>query len=154
MTVRSPLEHGVTGFFGPGDLLLQPLDPWAFRRLCHTFALAGRGKAQIFDLSLEGKNFYDAQLRFGDTSFHLLMNAYRPYGAFADALDDGIIRFTDPPRKWPLPLPQPYYLLGAEELSASCLLPGMLDALTPAELAQIRYWKPQTVGQILFNFWD
>lgn len=26
--------------------------------------------------------------------------------------------------------------------------------LNSAELEQIAYWKPETVGQIIFNYWD
>ena len=30
----------------------------------------------------------------------------------------------------------------------------LLDALAPAEQEQLRYWQPNTIGEILFNFWD
>jgi hypothetical protein len=29
-----------------------------------------------------------------------------------------------------------------------------LSALTAPELEQIAFWKPQTVGELLFNYWD
>ncbi len=31
---------------------------------------------------------------------------------------------------------------------------GVLHRLTPAEREQLCYWKPGTIGEILFNFWD
>ena len=31
---------------------------------------------------------------------------------------------------------------------------GLCRGLSPEELEQIRYWKPQTVGEIIFNTWD
>ena len=31
---------------------------------------------------------------------------------------------------------------------------GVLHRPTPAEREQLCYWKPGTIGEILFNFWD
>ena len=31
---------------------------------------------------------------------------------------------------------------------------GLDQELSPEELEQIRYWKPQTVGEIIFHTWD
>lgn len=31
---------------------------------------------------------------------------------------------------------------------------GFCGQLYKAELQQIQYWKPKTVGEILFNYWD
>ena len=30
----------------------------------------------------------------------------------------------------------------------------IVGELSKAELEQIKYWKPNTVGDIIFNFWD
>ena len=30
----------------------------------------------------------------------------------------------------------------------------MLAVLAPAERRQVRYWAPETVGEVLFNRWD
>ena len=31
---------------------------------------------------------------------------------------------------------------------------GVLHQLTPAEREQLRDWRPGTIREILFNFWD
>lgn len=31
---------------------------------------------------------------------------------------------------------------------------GLCKELSPEEWKQIRYWQPQTVGEIIFNTWD
>lgn len=31
---------------------------------------------------------------------------------------------------------------------------GLCGELNPEEWEQIRYWNPQTVGEIIFNTWD
>ena len=53
-----------------------------------------------------------------------------------------------------------------EEINLICIYntgsrTGLIEALTemcgelaPEDLEQIRYWNPQTVGEIVFNTWD
>jgi hypothetical protein len=47
----------------------------------------------------------------------------------------------------------PFRMLGPAELNDP-LTDAHLADLPRAELGQIRYWKPETVGQTIFNFWD
>jgi hypothetical protein len=44
-------------------------------------------------------------------------------------------------------------VLTAEQLNAP-LSPADLADLGPAERKQIAYWQPNTIGELLFNFWD
>ncbi len=32
--------------------------------------------------------------------------------------------------------------------------PELLMDLGPAELEQVNYWKPQRIGELIFNYWD
>ena len=48
---------------------------------------------------------------------------------------------------------QCYTVLSLGELN-SAVSEETIAMLSPAELAQIKYWKPTTIGQILFNSWD
>jgi hypothetical protein len=34
------------------------------------------------------------------------------------------------------------------------LSPGSLVKLAQSEVEQVRYWKPATIGEVLFNHWD
>jgi hypothetical protein len=46
-----------------------------------------------------------------------------------------------------------YQVLPAAELRQP-LTSADLSDLSAHEHEQIRYWKPQTVGELLFNYWD
>jgi len=43
--------------------------------------------------------------------------------------------------------------LKAEELHKP-LFEYQYNNLNKAEVAQMKYWKPQRIGDIIFNFWD
>ena len=74
-----------------------------------------------------------------------------PYGAFAQRDADGRFIFTGPP-EW-LHLPEgTVRFLSPAELNQDWR--GLCSELSPEELEQIRYWNPQTVGEIIFNAWD
>lgn len=149
-----PLPAGITGFFGPEDQLIQPASPQGFRRLCHGLAREAGGKVLETDETLLCKNFYVGTLLLPAGPCCLLRNAYFPDITFSASADPSAGAFVDSPIFPASPLLSRYHLLGPTQLSASCTDPGVLDCLSPAELAQIRDWKPQTIGQILFNLWD
>lgn len=149
-----PLPPGITGFFCPEGQLVQPASPQAFRTLCHGLARESCGQVLGTDETLHSKNFYAGMLLLPAGPCCLLRNAYSPYIAFSASAEPSAGSFLDSPISPASPLLSRYCLLGSGELSASCTDPGVLDRLSPAELAQIRYWKPQTIGQILFNLWD
>ena len=48
---------GVTGFFGPRDLLIEPLDPGGFRTLVYTFVRLQYGRVLALDEDLSARNF-------------------------------------------------------------------------------------------------
>lgn len=149
-----PLPAGVTGFFGPGDRWLQPADPREFRTLCHSLAREAGGRVLKTDETLMGKNFYVGTLLLPAGPCCLLRNAYFPCLAFSSSADPAAGAFLDSPVFPASPLLSPYRLLRPGDLSANCTEPGALKCLSTAELAQIGHWKPQTIGEILFNRWD
>lgn len=149
-----PLPAGVTGFFGPGGPWIQPASPREFRTLCHSLAREAGGKVLETDETLLCKNFYAGTLLLPTGPCCLLRNAYFPYITFSASADLSAGAFADTPTFPASPLLSPYRLLQPGDLSISCTEAGVLSRLCPAELAQIRDWKPQTIGQILFNQWD
>lgn len=78
---------------------------------------------------------------------------YVHYVAFASKVTDGTILFMDKPQDFVFPFLE-YKALSVEELSARCDVDANLSALGKAELAQIEYWKPQAIKEVIFNFWD
>ncbi|WP_156056393.1 hypothetical protein [Streptosporangium roseum] len=47
----------------------------------------------------------------------------------------------------------PYRVLGMAELALP-VARADLSELGEVEMDQIRYWRPETVGELAFNFWD
>ena len=76
-----------------------------------------------------------------------------PYAALAPAPLEEPLRFLDWPEHWPAALPQ-YRCLSSADLTAPCPPEQALTALSRAERDQVRHWDPQTMGELLFNFWD
>ncbi|RJQ83386.1 hypothetical protein D5S17_00465 [Pseudonocardiaceae bacterium YIM PH 21723] len=58
----------------------------------------------------------------------------------------------------PADLAEAYAAKGFEPLAAADLIRPLdqadTSALHPAELEQISYWRPETIGALLFNHWD
>ncbi|QUO37852.1 hypothetical protein KFE19_16120 [Dysosmobacter sp. Marseille-Q4140] len=103
------------------------------------------------DTDTAERNFYFAEIRRYNASIFLLQNIHYPYAAFARRDPSGGFAWTSRP-EW-LQLPEgPVRFLTPNELTQDWC--GLCGELSPEELEQIRYWAPQTVGEIIFNTWD
>lgn len=145
------LLRGITGFGSINTLPPLFLDEKAFCRMCHALARENGGAVTKLDTDTYPRNFYSAKLsRYGQSVF-LLQNIHYPYAAFAQRdTSDGFIWISQP--EW-LRLPEiPVRFLNLAELNQSWR--GLCGELAPEDLEQIRYWNPQTVGEIVFNTWD
>ncbi|MCC5479788.1 hypothetical protein ACFV2N_20510 [Streptomyces sp. NPDC059680] len=139
---------------------LPQTDLKAFRRACHTAArLAGaragsgaaHGGVRVLDAGLCAS--FDAVDIAGTV---VLAHRRLPVVAFSGAaLEPGspVREFTAPP-PWAGPLADAgFRLLEPAEPDAPVERVD-LSALTEAELKAVRYWRPQTLGELLFNCWD
>ncbi|MER6473230.1 hypothetical protein [Streptomyces collinus] len=61
--------------------------------------------------------------------------------------------FTSPPAWADAFEPGGFRLLNVEELSTP-LTAADTSELAEAELEQVRYWRPSTIGELMFNWWD
>lgn len=127
------------------------LDEQVFRRMCHALARESGGTVAEVDTDTSARNFYFAEIRRYDASIFLLQNIHYPYAAFARRDPSGGFAWTSRP-EW-LRLPEDSArILGPDELTQDWR--GLCGELSTAELEQIRYWNPQTAGEIIFNAWD
>jgi hypothetical protein len=152
------LPKGVTGFYDKGEAPLT-VDTKAFAAVCHDAMRSVGGqvlkiKVDSFELH---RNYFrvDVQVANG-TLRQIVCNKYYPLIAIALEAEDGEAypRFVDEPN-----LATTLSAWGAfEVLSVETLgtVPDMINTalLGKAELEQVRYWKPELIGQILFNHWD
>lgn len=76
-------------------------------------------------------------------------NAYYPWIAFAKNLDFTKIEFVESPFNL---TDTSVNLLTLPELEQSWH--DIVGELNKAELEQIKYWKSNIIGDIIFNFWD
>lgn len=145
------LPRGITGFWSADTEVPPFLDEKAFRQMCHVLAWESGGTAAEADTDTAARNFYFAKLsRYGQSVF-ILQNIHYPWVAFARRDVYGRFVFTSPP-EW-LQLPEgPVWFLSLAELNRDWR--GLCGDLSTEELKQIRYWNPQTVGEIIFNTWD
>ena len=145
------LPRGITGFWSVNTASPPLLDEKAFRQMCHALARENGGVVTEVETDTAARNFYSAKLSRYDQSVFLLQNIHYPYIAFAQR--DASSRFVlIAPPEW-LQLPEdPVRVLSPNELNQDWR--GLCGELSPKELEQIRYWNPQTVGEIIFNTWD
>lgn len=145
------LPRGITGFWGADTEQPPFLDEQAFRRMCHALARESGGTVAEVDTDTAARNFYLAEIRRYDASVFLLQNIHYPYTAFARKAPSGGFSWTSQP-EW-LRLPEsPVRFMSPDELTQDWR--GLCGELSPEELEQIRYWNPQSAGEIIFNIWD
>ena len=145
------LQRGITGFWNVNTEPPPFLDEKAFYRMCHALAWKNGGVVTEVDTDTAKRNFYSAKLSRYDRSVFILQNIHYPYIAFAQR--DAASRFVlIRPRDWLLLSDDPVRVLSPNELNQDWR--GLCGELSLEELEQIRYWNPQTVGEIIFNTWD
>ena len=145
------LQRGITGFWSVNTEPPPFLDEKAFYRMCHALARKNGGVVTEVDTDTATRNFYSAKLSRYDQSIFILQNIHYPYIAYAQRDAAGGFIWTSQP-EW-LQLPEgPMRFLSPSELNQDWS--GLCGELSPEELEQIRYWNPQTVGEIVFNTWD
>ena len=127
------------------------LDEKAFCQMCYSMALENGGTVTELDTNTYPRNFYSAKLSRYDQSVFILQNIHYPYIAFAQRDGFGGFVLISPP-DWLQLSDDPVRVLSPNELNQDWH--GLCGELSPEELEQIRYWNPQTVGEIIFNTWD
>ncbi len=159
----SYIRAGITGF-GSTPQPIDPKDLKDFRALCYTAARAADAIILGFDLSLFNviRNFVFALLKFpkdpGVPLAFVFLNQHVPLLAFVSAHDQAFyppLAFIDV-FELTVPFERSYHVLKKQELELPWIWSQreLASSLYPEEIEQIKYWKPQSVGEVLFNFWD
>ncbi len=148
----------ITGFF---DRSAPPrsLNPDAFKRACYLAAQWEGGSVEGIDRDLRNRNFYAANIRTSVDDVSVLCNSVHPYVAFVPARSFAV--GSDLELTFVEPVSLAATFLAATEFQPldACWLNAdlndeLLTGLAPSELEQVRYWKPERVGNVVFNFWD
>ncbi|MCE9576545.1 MAG: hypothetical protein K8W52_25570 [Deltaproteobacteria bacterium] len=141
------LPHGVTGFdAAPRRFAAE------FKATCFAVARSLHGRLEaIANERTPERGYHLATLALRRGRVIVLCNAFHPLIAFRV---DERSPFVDDPE-----LAEVFASLGAFVAIPSAVLNGPPDAAALAdlgeqELDQMRYWKPRTLGAIVFNHWD
>jgi hypothetical protein len=151
------LPPRITGFFDRAEPPLS-LDPKDFKRACHLVAQMEGGSVESVDLALAGRSYFVATARTPTDYVSVLANSVYRYLAFVPPGSFGADCHE-------LTFVEPISLAGAfsratefQPLDAAWLATAprteLLTDLAPVEFEQVKYWRPQTVGDVIFNCWD
>jgi len=47
-----------------------------------------------------------------------------------------------------------YRVLNTDELNIPLSIESISNTLDKVEIEQIDYWRPKTIGEVIFNYWD
>lgn len=148
------LPNGVTGFYNAEANKPPKVEEKQFKQLCFDTVFRNGGKVVCFHTPQCTTNFYYAQVEILGNRLYILLNAHYPYLAFASAVEFGDIQFIDNSFLYEQFAPF-YQVFSTVELNSPVNQDMLKKAdLNRAELDQLVYWKPETIGQIIFNYWD
>ncbi|WP_134665648.1 MULTISPECIES: hypothetical protein [unclassified Amycolatopsis] len=129
------------------------------RRLCYDFARSTGGTLTDFRVPTVTPNFWQAVIEYFDRTISVVAANDAPVVALARPRS---FDFT-PAREW-----GPLEFVDEPDLIAVLAQIEQFQVLTPADLdrsfvakdwphltrSDVAYWKPSTVGEALFNYWD
>jgi hypothetical protein len=144
-------ERGATGFHRAGEVPPRETDLKSFRRACHAAARMAGAAVQGLDVGLCAS--FDAVDIAGTV---VLVHRHLPVVAFSGAaLEPGSpVRGFVPPPPWAGPLADAGFRLLEPAEPDAPIERVDLSALPEAELKAVRHWRPQTLGELMFNWWD
>ncbi|UZR94368.1 hypothetical protein [Chondrinema litorale] len=169
-TSKYILPPGVSGFYKEGEDTPASIDVYQFRKACENLVeKTGYLLEAFYDFTLsETKSYHLAVVFKPDNSYILIFcNRYYPIIAFSKVLDIKNINQAD----FDLPeneffdneqlatfFKNNYEVLTCDYLSITVDADNEDDAVTVKrltfyEFAEFSFWKPQTLGDIIFNDW-
>lgn len=152
------LRRGITGFYKWDDRHDMPEFTFAeFKRIA--FAVAAEQRLVVSQL-IEGRvtpNFHSVQLDNSEISIRMIGHSTYPLIAFAEPAntDATPMRFVDcPPIGNTIQNLFPVVTIAATHELTRGLTDSDTVLLDVVEREQIEYWKPITIGDVVFNWWD
>lgn len=151
------LPKGITGF-APDDSPYTPATSVrTFKIVCYNAARHLHGRV-VSVTSCEGQvtpNFHVAELHLRSGACFVLCNAYWPWLAAAAMhptwMKEPFLHSAE--LQGAVQSGSDFRFLQPAELEQPLTLEA-LRALGPGELSQLLYWKPERLGDVIFNFWD
>lgn len=148
MPLNLPL--GITGYRSLKEEELPITDGTEFIQHCYAIIRQLGGKVKSTTEENFYRNFYTVKYDYhGEINF-VLLNKHYPFLAFASSIDSlTFLDFPDMAATFNV-----FYTVLSKEILNRALTADHLSTLSKAELEQITYWKPETIGEVIFNNWD
>lgn len=154
------LSYGITGFYNSGE---NPPPRYTaediFKERCLKAAESIDAEMIAFHPPKLNTNFFEAVLDNGVKRIHILMNAYYPLIAFAASVEKEHITFYDEEEL--VDYFRGFEICEARDLNQLLKIQRQPEFdllhdhdLNSAEMSQIMYWQPYTVGELVFNYWN
>ena len=151
------LPRGITGFTNRNDPPLPVcIEKRQFSTDCYQVARQCNAAVRTIAEPLGVENFRTTEFAIGDKNILTLLNIHFPYLAMAQVRHDGdlTLNFIDVPAlASEFRAIDRYQVLTADNL-AQPITESMVGNLSKTELHEMRYWNPQTIGEVIFNYWD
>lgn len=154
------IPNGVTGFYSANQIKPPTIDVKQFKQIC--FSLISRNGGEILDFKEPqvATNIFDVKAKVFNNHLHILLNEHYPIMAFAIDVEYGKITFIDELELFKQ-FSSFYNVLDTKELNEPVILrlgskKGIVqneNELNSDELEQITYWKPERIGEIIYNYW-
>lgn len=157
------LLDGVTGSYKvEGDDRKPAVDAYEFKKLCYTIANHVGGKVVSVSDHPQGTNFYQAEFQLNGEQIYILLNGSYPFFAFASKVEYMNIEFINHQAlsNEIQAFSKDYRVLKTSELDEQIQPHGRNhtlrneNTLNQNDLRDIFYWKPKTVGEVIYNYWD
>ncbi|MDB5346395.1 MAG: response regulator receiver protein [Schlesneria sp.] len=152
------LQRGVTGFFNWDERGVVP--EFSFREFKElVYGAAAAAQFDVCELAERGitPNFHTALNNCEGRNFAILGHSIYPIIAFAEPLKPMScqLNFIDCPQiTLELVRLFPHVKVAYHADLTQILSDAELSNLDNMEIEQVNYWKPTTVGETMFNWWD
>lgn len=150
MNIDGVMKPGVTGF-SEEELSKQEIKD--FEAYLYHAIRCENGKLIKTELLINNRNFYTYQIGIRTKVFHILLHSNFPFVAFASVVDYSGIVFIDAPEQVKTILTENYIVLESKLLNQTFTSEDT-RTLGRHEQEMIKYWKPETIGEVIFNYWD
>jgi hypothetical protein len=155
------LPNGISGFYNSKDNEPHFLKRNDVRREFYSAVNKLGGKIVNFKDVEYPQSFFEGEFKIKGKHIYALFNGQYPFMALASKVDYFNIEFIDEP-DLSRAFTKYFRVLSVNELNTPLLVKqyeGKIkvlnkNQLNTAELDQILFWEPKTIGEVIFNFWD
>ncbi|MEC2076328.1 hypothetical protein [Metabacillus fastidiosus] len=149
------LYSGITGILSASSVKEKE-----FKQIC--YSLLGSNVLEFIENGTL-KNFYECIIKLKGKNIHILLNRHYPFIAFTSARELNVLYFPfiDEPDLSKL-FEQYYKVLSVYQLNEPLtytqkgknIIVINENELNQGELKELVFWKPRTIGEVVFNYWD